>query len=139
MSDRSLRAAAALAALAGIGVAGYLTWAHYADVQVACLRGGGCETVQQSSYSEIAGLPVALIGLIGYTAILALVAWDSPTARLLAAAFAVTGLLFSAYLVTLQAFVIHAFCIWCLANDLLVAPVLALFTTLRLRAPAPTS
>jgi uncharacterized membrane protein len=139
LSDRSLRAAAALVAFAGIGVAGYLTWARYADVQVACLRGGGCETVQDSAYSEIAGLPVALIGLVGYSAILALVAWDAPTARLAVAALAVTGLLFSAYLLTLQAFVIHAFCVWCLANDVVIAPALALLAALRLRPTAPTS
>ena len=139
MSDRSLRVAAALAALAGIAVAGYLTWAHYADAQIACLRGTGCETVQSSSYSEIAGLPVALLGLAAYTAVLGLVVWDTPTARLGATAIAVTGCIFSAYLLILQAFVIHAFCIWCVANDVVIAPALAVFTSLRLRAVAPTS
>ena len=139
MNDRSLRVAAALVAVAGIGVAGYLTWAHYADVQIACLRGGGCETVQDSSYSEIAGVPVALIGLLGYSAILALIAWDAPTARLAVAALAVTGLLFSVYLLILQAFVIDAFCVWCLANDIVAAPALAGITALRLRPAAPTS
>ena len=133
MSDRALRVGAAVIAVIGIGVAGYLTWAHYADASLVCVRGGGCETVQQSSYSEIAGVPVALLGLISYITIAALVAWDSPNARLGAATLALIGLLFSAYLLVLQLFVIHALCIWCVANDVVIAPALALLTALRLR------
>ena len=134
MSDRTLRLAAALAAGAGIAVAGYLTWAHYADAMVVCVAGGGCETVQESSYAEIAGLPVALLGLVGYAIVLGLIAWDAPTARLVAATLALVGLLFSAYLLVLQLFVIDAICLWCVMNDVIVAPALAMFTALRLRS-----
>lgn len=138
MTDRALRIAAALVALAGIAVAGYLTWAHFADSPVVCVAGGGCETVQESDYAEIAGAPVALLGLIAYTVVLTLVAWDSPTARLGAAMLALVGLLFGMYLLVLQLFVIDALCVWCLANDVLIAPTLAILTALRLRA-TPTS
>ena len=133
MSDRALRLAAAIVALAGTAVAGYLTWAHYADTAVVCVAGGGCETVKESEYAEIAGIPVAVLGLVAYTVILALIAWDTPMARLSAATIALVGLLFSAYLVVLQLFVIDAVCVWCLANDLLIAPALAVLTGLRLR------
>lgn len=134
MTDRALRIAAALVALAGAAVAGYLTWAHFAESSVVCVAGGGCETVQESEYAEIAGVPVALLGLIAYTVVLAFVAWDSPTARLGAAMLALIGLLFSLYLLALQLFVIDAVCVWCLANDVLIAPALAVLTGLRLRA-----
>lgn len=134
MSDRGLRVAAALVALAGIGVAGYLTWAHFADSGVVCVAGGGCETVQQSSYSEIAGVPVALLGLLSYSTILALIVWDSPVARVGAAALAFVGLLFGVYLLAVQVFVIDAICVWCVANDVLIAPALALLAGLRLRS-----
>ena len=133
MSDRTLRAAAALVALAGIGVAGYLMWAHYADPSVICTRGGGCETVQSSSYAEIAGIPVAALGLAAYTTILALIAWDRGFARLSASTLALVGLFFSAYLLVLQLFVIDAICVWCVANDVAIAPALAVLTGLRLR------
>jgi uncharacterized membrane protein len=133
LSDRSLRLAAGLVALAGVAVAGYLTWAHYDDAALVCVAGGGCETVQRSSYAEIAGVPVALLGLVGYVAILALILWDVPYARLGAAMLSFVGLAFSAYLVVLQLFVIDATCVWCLANDVLIAPALALLTALRLR------
>ena len=133
MSDRPLRAAAAVVALAGLGVAAYLTWAHYADASVICVSGGGCETVQESAYSELAGVPVAALGVAAYAAVLALVAWDTPSARLAAAAIALVGLLFSGYLLVLQLFVIDALCVWCVANDVVIAPALAVLTGLRLR------
>ena len=53
---------------------------------------------------------------------------------LAAASIALVGLVFSAYLLVLQLFVIDAICIWCAANDILIAPALALVTGLRLRA-----
>jgi len=133
LSGRALRLAAAIVALAGLAVAGYLSWAHYADSAVVCVAGGGCETVQESEYAEIAGIPVAVLGLVAYGVILGLIVWDTPIARLAAAAIALIGLLFGAYLLALQLFVIDAICVWCLANDVLIAPVLAVLTALRLR------
>jgi len=133
VSDRALRVAAAVVALAGLGVAAYLTWAHYADASVICVSGGGCEAVQTSSYSEIAGIPVAALGVAAYAAVLALVAWDTPSARLGAASLALVGLLFSSYLLALQLFAIDALCIWCVVNDIVIAPALAVLTGLRLR------
>jgi len=133
LSDRTLRSAAILVTLAGVGVAGYLTWAHFADQSVICVQGGGCEKVQQSSYSEIAGIPVAALGLASYVTVLALLVWDAPIARLSVATLAVVGLFFGAYLVAVQLFVIDAVCLWCMANDLVIGPALAVLTLLRLR------
>jgi uncharacterized membrane protein len=134
VSDRTLRVGAALVALAGIAVAGYLTWVHFDDAALVCVAGGGCETVQESAYAEIAGVPVALLGLGAYTALLVLILWDTPTARLAAATIAFVGFAFSLYLVALQLFVIEAVCVWCLANDVVIAPALAILTALRLRS-----
>jgi uncharacterized membrane protein len=140
VSDRRLRLVAALVALAGVLVAGYLTKAHYGGGSVVCpVGGGGCETVQESEYAELAGIPVALLGLVAYAILLALILWDAPLARLGAAALALTGLLFSAFLFVVQAFVIEAFCIWCLANDVVIAPALAVLTAVRLVLPEPRS
>lgn len=133
MSDRALRAAVALVALGGVAVAGYLTYVHYRPEALVCTVGGGCETVQESSYAELLGLPVALLGLLAYLAVLVLVAWDSELARTLAAGVALTAAGFAIYLITLQAFVIDAWCIWCLVNDLVVVPLLAVLTVWRVR------
>jgi uncharacterized membrane protein len=135
VTDRSLRLGAAIVALAGLLVAGYLTWVHFDNAALVCVAGGGCETVQESEYAEIAGIPVAALGLAAYAIVLGLIAWDAPVARLGAAMLAVVGLLFSLYLLALQLFVIDAVCAWCLANDVVIAPLLALLTALRLRSP----
>jgi len=133
MSDRALRAFVALVALGGIAVAGYLTYVHYRPAALICTTGGGCETVQESSYAVLFGIPVALLGLLGYVAVLALVIWDSELARTLAAAIALTAVGFVVYLVVLQAFVIDAWCVWCLVNDLVIVPLLAIGTVWRVR------
>jgi uncharacterized membrane protein len=131
VSDRALRVAVALVAVAGVAVAGYLTYVHYQPDALICTSGGGCETVQESSYAELAGIPVALLGLLGYVAVLGLVAWDSELARTLAAAIALTAAGFAVYLIVLQAFVIDAWCVWCLVNDLVIVPLLAITTVWR--------
>jgi uncharacterized membrane protein len=134
VSDRSLRAAAGLVAFAGLVLAGYLTWVHFDEAALVCVAGGGCETVQESAYAEIAGIPVAVLGLGAYAIVLGLIAWDTPGARLGAAMLALVGLVFSMYLLAVQLFVIDAVCTWCLVNDVVIAPLLAVLTALRLRS-----
>ena len=133
MSDRVLRACVALVALAGAAVAGYLTYVHYQPDALICTSGGGCETVQDSKYAELAGIPVALLGLLAFLAVLVLVAWDSELARTLAATIALVGVGFAVYLIALQAFVIDAWCVWCLVNDVVIVPLLAVLTVWRAR------
>ena len=137
MSDRALRIAVAVLALAGAGIAGYHTYAKYADTTIACAT-GGCETVQSSEYAEILGLPVPVLGLAGYLAILATALFAGEHARLAGAALALGGLAFSAYLVVVQIVAIGAFCQWCLASDLVMLLLAAATVArLRVRQPAP--
>ena len=129
----------AVVALAGTAVAGYLTYVHYRPAALICTGGGGCEAVQDSSYAEILGVPVALLGLLAYLAVLVLVAWDTELARTLAAAIALSAVGFAAYLVAVQAFAIDAWCVWCLVNDVAIVPLLALLTVWRVvRGPMPS-
>lgn len=133
MSDRALRAAVAVLALAGAGIAAYLTYAKYADATIVCST-GGCETVQSSEYADLLGIPVAVLGLIGYLAILATAFSAGETARVAGAALALGGLAFSVYLVVVQVFAIEAYCVWCLASDVVML-LLAAAATARLRQP----
>ena len=136
MSDRALRLAVAALALAGAAIAGYLTYAWYGGSDVGfCLTGGGCEAVQNSAYAKLAGIPVSVLGLAGYGAILALATLDGPRSRALAAGIAAGGLAFSIYLLVLQLAVIDAVCSWCIGNDA-VSALLAVAAALRLRSPA---
>jgi uncharacterized membrane protein len=131
MRDGALGTSVAVVATAGLALAAYLTYVHYEPTALVCTGGGGCETVQESSYAEILGIPVALLGLVAYATILALVLWDTPGARTLVAVLALTAAGFSAYLVALQAFVIDAWCVWCLVNDLAVVPLLVALAVAR--------
>jgi uncharacterized membrane protein len=137
VTDRSARITVALLALAGVGITAYLTYARYADATIVCST-GGCETVQDSEYAEIAGLPVAVLGLGGYLAILAAAFFSGEVARVTGAALALGGLVFSDYLVLVQLLAIGAVCQWCLASDVvLLLLAVATFARLRVRQPAP--
>jgi uncharacterized membrane protein len=129
--DRHLRAAIALVALAGAAAAAYLVYARYTHTQIACTT-GGCETVQHSKYAKIAGVPVAVLGLAAYFAILATALSARVEAAALGAAIALGGLAFAIYLIVIQVAVIDAICQWCLASDAILA-VLAVLTVERLR------
>ena len=55
----------------GIILASYLVYVHYSGTKPVCTAGTACIKVQTSQWSKLAGVPVALMGLIGYIAILA--------------------------------------------------------------------
>jgi uncharacterized membrane protein len=129
----TLRRAIAALALAGLGVAGYLTYAHYAHVAPVCAT-GGCETVQRSSYAELAGVPVALLGLVGYALLLGSSALRGANTALAAAGVAISGAAFSGYLLWAQLGPIGAVCQWCLGSDVLMASLVALCVARALRA-----
>ncbi len=116
MTDRRLRRVIAVLALVGVGIAGYLTWVHYAGDRPLCLTGGGCEKVQTSEWSKLAGVPVALIGLIGYLSILLSLLVRGELGKLLGAGMALIGFGFSAYLTYRELFTIEAICQWCVAS-----------------------
>lgn len=115
--DARLRRAGVALAAVGSAIAGYLTWVHYAHATPACVGGGACERVQSSQYAELAGVPVAAIGLAGYVAILATLLAPRRRALLAGAFLALVGFGFSLYLTYLQLFVIDAVCQWCVASD----------------------
>src|ERR671922_446108 len=120
-SERRLRLVVAALAIAGMAVAGYLTYVHYAGLEPVCAGGGGgCERVQNSSYAELAGVPVALLGLIGYALILASLAVPGELGRSSGALLALVGFGFSAYLTWVELFDIDAICQWCVASALLM-------------------
>lgn len=119
MSEARLRAAIAALALAGAGIAAYLTYTRSTGDPIACAT-GGCETVQRSRYSQVAGVPVAVLGLAAYLALLSTAMVRGPLAAALGAGIAAASLAFSAWLLYAQLVLIDAVCQWCLANDAVV-------------------
>ena len=137
MSERRLRAAIAGLALAGAGIAAYLTWVHYHPGALVCLSGGGCETVQKSRYAELGGIPVALLGLVSYLAIGASAFFKGLAVAAAAAAVAIAGLVFALWLVYVQGAILHAWCNWCLASDVVLALLTAACLVRAWRSAAP--
>ena len=130
-----LRAAMAGLALLGIAIAGYLTWVHYAGLKPVCLSGGGgCEKVQSSCYADVAGIPVAVLGLIGYVGILGSLWLRGEKGLTLGVLLTLIGLGFSAYLTYRELFTIDAICQWCVASAVVMTILtgLALVRFLRL-------
>ena len=126
-----LRAAAIVVAVIGLGIATYLTIVHYAGGSPVCAIAHGCATVQKSRYAEFAGIPVAVLGLLGYVALLISLAKDTEAFRTASAFIAITGLAFSGWLTYVEVFKLHAICIWCVGSAICMA-LLAILTTLRM-------
>jgi uncharacterized membrane protein len=137
-TDRRLRIAILVLSLVGIGVAGYLTYVHYEGLKVLCLSSGGCETVQASRYAKLGGVPVALLGLLGYIGILISLAIRGELGRIAAFGIALIGFGFSMYLTYRELFTIKAICQWCVSSAVLMT-VLLVLTTIRVLRQAPAA
>ena len=118
--------AAALLALLGLFDAAYLALERVTGGPIACPVGGGCETVQSSTYALLFGVPVAFIGVAGYTVLLvvALLSLQVPdllgvSLHALLLALASIALLAGAYFMYVQVALIGAICFWCAVAALL--------------------
>jgi len=139
------RQAIVLLALVGLLVATYL-WLYKIRVLGVLQCGtGSCESVQASRYAELFGIPVALYGVAGYAALMALglaslqprVAVDRRVAVLLAT-LATVGFAFSVYLTAIELFVLHEICRWCVASAV-IATAIWVLSLPELRHPPATT
>jgi uncharacterized membrane protein len=117
----------------GLAVASYLATTKLAHSDVICGPVGDCDAVQLSPYSELLGIPVAVLGALAYLGILFL--WVTQrmlpegmasVARWTLFALAMVGAAFSSYLTFLEPFVIGAVCVWCLTSAVCMALLLLL-------------
>jgi uncharacterized membrane protein len=135
MSERTLRLASAALATVGVAITGYLLYVRESGGELVCST-GGCETVQNSPYAEVLGVPVAALALAGFVGLFAAALARGEWARLTQATLALSAFLFSAYLLYIQVAVIDAICQWCLGTDVITTAIAAL-ALLRLRVGAP--
>lgn len=125
MTQRNRMAMAALS-LVGLFVSIYLTLHRLGVIgTLACGADGGCSTVQTSSYATFAGVPVPFLGLGGYLVLFLLsmkgVSGVADERRMAIALIALSAIAFafSVYLTALEAFVIHAWCRWCVVSAII--------------------
>lgn len=109
-----------LFSLVGMLDSGFLTYKHYTGGSLSCSLLNGCDLVTTSRYSTILGTPISLFGLIFYVIIFvtSLMVLERQKYRLLPMMIILSAgaLAFSGYLIYLQAFVLHAFCLYCLGS-----------------------
>jgi hypothetical protein len=123
-----------LLAIVALGVAAYLAYVEVNQVAAVCGPVGHCNLVQSSSYARIVGVPIALLGIVSYVAIIILWVVDrfvqrdswKMAARIGLIALTVFGTLFSIYLTLLELFVIHAVCAWCLTSAVVMTILMVL-------------
>ncbi len=131
--------------LLGLAIAAYLSVVELRGEAPSCGIVHGCEQVASSSYARIAGLPVAVYGVVLSATLLslALAWWWTGNPRLLLAHYALSllGVLFEAYFTYLELFVIEAVCMWCAlyALTLLARFLVSLVVWLRRDRYAPAS
>ncbi len=127
-------------ACVGVAVASYLVYIHYAKLNPLCLGGththSSCLTVQSSSYAKLAGIPVAVLGLIGYILILASLAIRGDTGRVITFGIALSGFLFSMYLTYREIWTIKAICEWCVSSAIILT-ILTVLTAIRYLRGSP--
>jgi uncharacterized membrane protein len=111
------------------------------DSQTMCLGNGGCSVVNNSVYSEVYGVPVALVGAVGYAAILAVLTlserWSllRQNATLLIFGLCLAGFLFTAYLIYVEIALIRAVCPFCVASQVIMTLLFAAAVVRLVREP----
>jgi len=129
----------------GLVIASYLAIVEVQGYAPVCGPLKGCEDVARSEYSRIAGVPVAVygVGLSLLLLTLAITWWKKDLYGLLLAHYGLSlaGVIFEAYFLYLQVFVIHAVCVWCTTYglSLILRFVVAFIVWLRQPPPEPAS
>lgn len=138
MADRRLGIAIAVLGFFGLCIATYLTYVHYAHLKPFCVSSGGCEVVQNSKWAHFIGIPVPVLGLVGWIGILGSLLVPGDIGRGLTALLTLFGFGFSMYLTYLEKYEIHAWCQWCIANATImtITMVLAVWRLLVYKPPA---
>ena len=125
----------------GLAIASYLSVVELSGGIPTCGPLHGCETVAQSEYSRIGGIPVAVFGVVLSLILLTLAIawWRSNLYGLLLAHYGLSlaGVIFEIYFLYLQIFVIHAVCVWCTSYGLSLVLRFVIALVVWLRQPRP--
>ena len=141
---RKLFLAVAILSVAGIGVSSVSLDHHFRKSKTTYCDFGqsfNCDIVNRSEYSTVAGVPVALIGILGYVALLAFATFyrekaETPGILLLGS---VGGLGFALYLTYIEKYVLFAWCILCLSSLAIIFSITILSAILFVRSLRATA
>jgi uncharacterized membrane protein len=139
--DKRLRQWMIGLAILGLLVSIYMTIYKVTNNEAMCIGSGGCSVVNASRYSEVSGIPVALIGVGGYAAILALLFLErrpgffQENGTMMLFGISLVGFLFTLYLIYVEIKLIHALCPFCLASQTVMTILFILSVTRLIRQP----
>ena len=102
--------------LTGFAIAAYLTTVYLRHVPPLCATSGGCVTVQHSRYAHVAGIPLPIFGLVGYTLLFVTACLPGQRARTAGMLFTFLAITASVVLTYIKLNLIHAICSWCVAS-----------------------
>lgn len=134
------RASVALVVL-GLLVSIYMTIYKYSGNDNMCLGSGDCHTVNASRYSEVNGIPVAVFGIGGYLAILAVLYFENrnrffkDNATLMVFGMALTGFLFTVWLIYVEIALLKAICPFCVTSQVAMTLIFILAVWRLIRQP----
>ncbi len=129
-----------LFSLIGLGDSIYLTIQHLTGQSVRCTVTTGCSAVLSSSYATIAGVPTAAFGSLAYFAafsLATLAAFGYMSARAGLAIVVALMLATTLWLLYVQAFVLHAFCEYCLLSSAMTLTLAGLVLAARFVLSVP--
>lgn len=137
MSLDWLRVAMIVLAIGGLGVSAFLMWGYTVPgAALSCGGSSGCDTVKNSVYANLAGVPVPVLGMVSYLALLVLLVLQgnvalsrrgwSPYAALTIFGISLIGVLYSAYLTYIELYVIYAICRWCITSAIIMVAIFVL-------------
>jgi uncharacterized membrane protein len=129
-------------AVIGVLVSIYMTIYKLTDNNNMCIGNHGCSVVNSSPYASVYGIPVALIGVVGYAAILAVLYMQDRVNKffkensiLMVFGMAITGFVFTLYLIYLEIYVIKALCPFCLTSQIVMTILFFVTVTRLIRQP----
>jgi uncharacterized membrane protein len=129
-SEWTLRRAIAFLAALGVGIATYIAVEAAGGDAPVCIAGSsGCATVAKSSYSHLAGVNIAVFGIVGYVLLLASAFFANDAARFGGFLVALGGFGYSVFLTYIEIFKIEAICQWCVGSAILMTILFALNAT----------
>ena len=139
--DKRLKQIIIALAIIGLLVSIYMTIYKLTDNEAMCIGSGGCSVVNSSRYSEVNGIPVAVLGILGYAAILALLFLEQrpgffqENGTMMLFGVTLTGFLFTLYLIYVEVALIKAYCPFCLTSQAVMTLIFILSVIRLVRQP----
>lgn len=139
--DKRIKQIITALAIIGLLVSIYMTIYKLTDNDAMCIGSGGCSVVNSSRYSEVNGIPVAVLGVLGYASILALLFLESrpgffqENGVMMLFGVTLTGFLFTLYLIFVEVALIKAYCPFCLTSQAVMTIIFILSVIRLVRQP----